>query len=205
MDLCCVYKILSLKAMLLVWSTIHRQPHHCDQIGRFIGLWETFQSLWQQLICPILPHSQAIFVKVSKTFIFLVKSFLGNFCRHLATFYWSHWQPAAIECHTNVGLNYPKNRRGFDLQNRSVRPDVGIKSRQIFPKSRQSKSCLKVMLPTWLNISVTFSMKLNHLGLSEIAQSGHTEIDVATPSWCPVVDDGANRMSYLCILFCVST
>ena len=24
---------------------------------------------------------------------FLVKSFLGNFYRHLATFYWSHWSP----------------------------------------------------------------------------------------------------------------
>ena len=30
----------------------------------------------------------AIFVKVSKSLIFLVKSFLGNF--YLATFYWSH-------------------------------------------------------------------------------------------------------------------
>ena len=29
----------------------------CDQIGQFIGLWATFQSLWQQLICPNLQHS----------------------------------------------------------------------------------------------------------------------------------------------------
>ena len=29
----------------------------CDQIGQFIGLWETFQSLWQQIICPNFPHS----------------------------------------------------------------------------------------------------------------------------------------------------
>ena len=49
----------------------------CDQIGRFIGLWATFHSLWQQLICPNLPHSLAIF---------LVKSFLGNCYRHLAIF-----------------------------------------------------------------------------------------------------------------------
>ena len=44
------------------WSPVetkHRIFCHeqCDQIGRFIGLWATFQSLWQQLICPILPHS----------------------------------------------------------------------------------------------------------------------------------------------------
>ena len=62
-----------------------------DQIWRFFGLWATFQSLWQQVICPILLNSQTIFVKVSKSFIFLVKSFLGNFYRHLAIFIWSHW------------------------------------------------------------------------------------------------------------------
>ena len=32
----------------------------CDQIGRFIGLWATFESLWQQLICPNLLHSFCI-------------------------------------------------------------------------------------------------------------------------------------------------
>ena len=57
-----------------------------DQIGRFIRLWATFWSIWQQLICPNLPHSQAIFEKVSKSLIFLVKTFLGNFYRHLAIF-----------------------------------------------------------------------------------------------------------------------
>ena len=29
----------------------------CDQIGQFIGLRATFQSLWQQLFCPNLWHS----------------------------------------------------------------------------------------------------------------------------------------------------
>ena len=62
---------------------LHQQ---CDQIGRLIGLWATFLSLWLQLVCPNLSHSQAIFVKVLKCIIFLVKSFLGNFYRHLAIF-----------------------------------------------------------------------------------------------------------------------
>ena len=57
-----------------VKSLIHMSCIQCDQIGQFIGLWATFQSL-----CPNLPHSQAIFAKESKTIIFLVKSFLGNF------------------------------------------------------------------------------------------------------------------------------
>ena len=42
------------------------------------------------IILPKLPTFEAIFVKVSKSFDFLVKSFLGRFNRHLATFYWSH-------------------------------------------------------------------------------------------------------------------
>ena len=63
----------------------------CNQIGRFIARWTTFQSLWQQLFCQNCPHFLAIFVKLSKSFILLEKSFLGNFYRHLETFYLSHW------------------------------------------------------------------------------------------------------------------
>ena len=37
-----------------------------------------------------LQHSWAIFVKMLKSVIFLVKSFLGNFYKHLAIFFWSH-------------------------------------------------------------------------------------------------------------------
>ena len=42
----------------------------------------------QQLVCPNLPHSEVIFVKESKSLVFLVKSFLSNFYRHFATFCW---------------------------------------------------------------------------------------------------------------------
>ena len=61
------------------------------RLGNLLDFGLTFQSLLQHLVCLNLPHSYAIFVKVSKYFILLVKSFLGNFYRHLATFYWSHW------------------------------------------------------------------------------------------------------------------
>ena len=49
-----------------------------------------FSSLWQQLILPKSPTFLGNFCKLSKSLIFLVKSFLGNFYRHLAIFYWSH-------------------------------------------------------------------------------------------------------------------
>ena len=68
----------------VVWAS------QCDQIGRFIGLWATFQRLKQQLICPNLPILDN-FLKVLKSIIFQVKSFSGNFYRPLAIFFWSHW------------------------------------------------------------------------------------------------------------------
>ena len=61
----------------------------CDQIVWFIAIWATFQSIWLPKAlksCPNLPHYLAIFVKVSKSIIFLVKHFLGNFYRHMAIF-----------------------------------------------------------------------------------------------------------------------
>ena len=78
-----------------IWNKVTH--YQCDQIGRFIGLWASIQSLWPQLIYPNLLHSSAIFVKVSKSWIFLVKSFLGNFYGHLVIFYWSHWLLAGFE------------------------------------------------------------------------------------------------------------
>ena len=49
----------------------------CDQIGRFISLWVTFQSRWQQILCPNHKHVMAIF---------LVKSILGSFSYSLGDF-----------------------------------------------------------------------------------------------------------------------
>ena len=39
------------------WWTRQERCDQCDQIGQFIGLWATFQSLWQKLVFPNLPHS----------------------------------------------------------------------------------------------------------------------------------------------------
>ena len=75
------------KLLLVITEQAHVQ---CDHIGRFFALWATIQSQWQQLFYPNRPHCWAIFVKVSKSFISLVKSFLGNFYKHLAIFIWSH-------------------------------------------------------------------------------------------------------------------
>ena len=61
----------------------------CDQIGQFIGLYGNFSKLLATINSPKSSTFLAIFVKVLKSLIFLVKSFFGNFYRHLATFYWS--------------------------------------------------------------------------------------------------------------------
>ena len=66
----------------LLFLNLFRTLAQCDQIGRFIRLWATFQSLWQQLICPnLLPStfwckgvkicnfsSEIIFGQLLKTF-----------------------------------------------------------------------------------------------------------------------------------------
>ena len=53
-------------------------PHQCDQIGQFIGLDATFQSLWQHLVCPNLTHSEAIFIEVSKSLSFYNEIMFGQ-------------------------------------------------------------------------------------------------------------------------------
>ena len=54
-------------------------PDQRDQFGRFFALWATIECLWQQLFYPNCPHCSAIFVKVPKPIIFVVKSYLGTF------------------------------------------------------------------------------------------------------------------------------
>ena len=55
------------------------------------------------------------FVKLSKSFNFLVKSFLGNFYRHLATFYWSHWLLDKNENKQKRGGDRPTSNKLFKL------------------------------------------------------------------------------------------
>ena len=66
-------------AVLLYLPKYYYAYNQCYHIGQFITLWATFQSLRQQLFSPKRPHSQAIFVKVSKSFIFMVQLFLATF------------------------------------------------------------------------------------------------------------------------------
>ena len=62
----------------------------CDQIGRFIALWVLFKACGNNYLAQIT-HILGNFCKGHKIFhFFLVKSCLGNFYKHLATFYWSH-------------------------------------------------------------------------------------------------------------------
>ena len=75
------------------------------------GIYWTLGNFLKPLLTINLPKSATFlgnFVKVSKSLFFLVKSFIGNFYRHLAAFYWSHcW---------SVNLRRPKLAR-FESQN----------------------------------------------------------------------------------------
>ena len=60
------------------WPIKKLNCRQCEQIGRFIRLWASFKILWQQLICPNLSHSYAIFVNVSKSIIFQSEIIFGQ-------------------------------------------------------------------------------------------------------------------------------
>ena len=68
------------------------------------ALWATIQSWWQQLFYPNCPHCWAIFENVSKSFIFLVYTFLGKFYRHFAIYIWSHWVKAMDDAHRDLQI-----------------------------------------------------------------------------------------------------
>ena len=50
---------------------------------------------------------------MSKSIIFLLKSFLGNFYRHLAIFFWSHCPLSTLDLSGKVGLHLALGRKEF--------------------------------------------------------------------------------------------
>ena len=78
--LCQSFKLVGVVELVLRTEMIVRSS--VTRLGDLLDF-----SLWQQLICPNRLHSWAIFVKMSKSIIFLVKSCLGNFYRHLTIFF----------------------------------------------------------------------------------------------------------------------
>ena len=96
------------------WLDTERRERDCilgsvTRLGNLLHFGQLFKTLRHCLFCPNYPYFSAFFEKMSKSFIFQVKSFLGNFYRHLATFNWSHWswvkalaRPHVFTCTHNV-------------------------------------------------------------------------------------------------------
>ena len=59
------------------------------RLGNLLQFGQHFKACGNNYFAQIA-HNLDYFCKGFKDFHFLVKSFLGIFCRHLATFYWSH-------------------------------------------------------------------------------------------------------------------
>ena len=66
------------------------------RLGNLLHFRQLFKACGNNYFAQFCPYFKVIFVKVSKSFNFLVKSILGNFYRYLATFYWSRWSSAKI-------------------------------------------------------------------------------------------------------------
>ena len=56
------------------------------RLGDLLDFEQLFKAFGNNYFAQNILHSWAIFVKVTKVLIFVVKSFLGNFYRHLAIF-----------------------------------------------------------------------------------------------------------------------
>ena len=78
------------------------------RLGDFLDFGLLFKAFGNNYFVQISHIVTQYFAKVSKSIIFLVKSFLGNFYRHLATFYWSHWQSVNLG---SYGLKVDKYER----------------------------------------------------------------------------------------------
>ena len=76
----------------------HCQECHgqCDQIGRFIALWQPFKACGNNYFAQIA-HIFGNFCKGVKMFQFSSEIILSILYRHLATFYWSHWSQVTID------------------------------------------------------------------------------------------------------------
>ena len=64
--------------------------HSVTWLGDLLHLGQLFKACGNNYFAQIADILRQL-LNVSKSFIFVVKSFLGNFHRHLATLYWSHW------------------------------------------------------------------------------------------------------------------
>ena len=145
------------------------------RLGDFIALWATFQRLWQQLFCPNCPHFWGNFVMVSNYFIFLVKSFLGNFSRHLATLYWSHCLLTKVSCNpvwddliinlSNPTINYFYDSRLHKFSScllQKLKRNLQTGAETIYSPWHQVTSSDKVFaqFPSHLSVSVTWRTQL---------------------------------------------
>ena len=79
------------------WTRAIKDKAFCPSlpVWRDWAIYWTLGNFLKPLATINLPKSPTFlgnfFIKVSKAINFLVKSFLDNFYRHLATFFWSHW------------------------------------------------------------------------------------------------------------------
>ena len=80
------------------------------------AIYWTLGNFFKPLATINLPQSPTFlgnFCKGVKSIIFLVKSFLGNFDRHLAIFVWSHWRKLSeVSCWCQIS---------FKLKQKSLR------------------------------------------------------------------------------------
>ena len=80
------------------------------RLGDFLEFGQLFKAFGNNYFAQISLILRQFCKKVSKSIIFLVKSFMGKFYRHLAIFFWSHWQ---VPTKRNTGCHVGQARPYF--------------------------------------------------------------------------------------------
>ena len=82
-----------------------KQASSVNRLGNLLDFDQLFKIFGNNEFAQTSHILRQIFVKVSKSIIFQVKSFLGNFYRYLATFYWSHCKKGSwLVGRTNISI-----------------------------------------------------------------------------------------------------
>ena len=96
------------------WSKFSSiEGRQCDQIG---GNLLDFGQLFKTIILTKSPTFLVNYCKGVKIFNFSSEIILGNFYRHLSTFYWSHWRQTSRQADSRQGTyidRYIHQKVGF--------------------------------------------------------------------------------------------
>ena len=92
--------------LFMLWRMWTNVGSSVTRLGNLLDFGTLFKAFANNYL-PKTPTFFSNFCKGAKSLIFLVKSFWGNFYRHLAIIFWSHWLLATV---VHLAVNVSKQQ-----------------------------------------------------------------------------------------------